>query len=118
MKARLRAGKALAPALAGCASLGPATIARDRIDYDGAITTSWKRAMLLNMVKLRYGDTPKFLDVASIINSCTVEGQVSGGATWPSGGGSTVSTLAASRTTRTSRRSGTTRSLASASRAA
>jgi len=84
---------ALVMVLAGCASLGPSTIARDRIDYDGAITTSWKRAMLLNMVKLRYGDTPMFLDVASIINSYTVEGQVTGGATWPSGGGATVSTL-------------------------
>lgn len=85
---------ALAIALTGCAGLGPSTIARDRIDYDSAITTSWKRAMLLNMVKLRYGDTPMFLDVASIINSYTLEGQVSGGATWPSsGGGSTVSTL-------------------------
>ena len=93
-----RAGTAilavLAIALAGCAGLGPSTIARDRIDYDGAITTSWKRAMLLNMVKLRYGDTPMFLDVASIINSYTMEGQVSGGATWPSGGGApTVGTL-------------------------
>jgi hypothetical protein len=78
----------LALAAEGCASLGPSTIVRDRIDYDQAITTSWKRAMLLNMVKLRYGDTPMFLDVASIINSYTIEGQVSGGATWPYGGGS------------------------------
>ncbi len=84
---------AAAIALAGCTSLGPSTIARDRIDYDQAITTSWKRAMLLNMVKLRYGDTPMFLDVASIINSYTMEGQVSGGATWPYGGGSPSSTL-------------------------
>src|SRR5690242_19234261 len=74
--------------LAGCASLGPPTIARDRVDYDHAITTSWKRTMLLNMVKLRYGDTPMFLDVSSVINSYTLEGQVSAGATWPSGSGS------------------------------
>lgn len=78
---------ALALALCGCASVGPATIARDRVDYDHAITTSWKRTMLLNMVKLRYGDTPMFLDVSSIINSYTLEGQVSAGATWPSGSG-------------------------------
>src|SRR3954453_18166153 len=73
----------LAAALAGCASLGPGTIARDRVDYDEAIPTSWKRAMLLNMVKLRYGDTPMFLDVSSIINSYVIEGQVNAGATWP-----------------------------------
>jgi hypothetical protein len=77
------AALALAAALGGCASVGPGTIARDRIDYDEAITTSWKRAMLLNMVKLRYGDTPMFLDVASIINSYVIEGQVNAGATWP-----------------------------------
>lgn len=85
-----RAGLAaavLAAMLAGCASFGPATIARDRIGYDHAITTSWKRAMLLNMVKLRYGDTPMFLDVSSIINSYVVEGQANVGAAWPSGGG-------------------------------
>jgi hypothetical protein len=84
---------ALAVALAGCASLGPTTIARDRIDYDHAITTSWKRAMLLNMVKLRYGDTPMFLDVAAIINSYTIEGQLNAGGSWLSGGGPTASSL-------------------------
>jgi hypothetical protein len=85
-----------AASLAGCASLGPPTIARDRIDYDHAITASWKRAMLLNMVKLRYGDTPMFLDVASIINSYTIEGQVNAGAAWPgsSPASSSVSGLA------------------------
>jgi hypothetical protein len=91
---RAAAKLALAAALlAGCASLGPPTIARDRIDYDQAITSSWKRAMLLNMVKLRYGDTPMFLDVASIINSYTIEGQVNAGGAWLSGGGPTTSSL-------------------------
>ena len=82
--------------LAGCASLGPATIARDRVDYDHAITTSWKRTMLLNMVKLRYGDTPMFLDVSSIINSYTIEGQLAAGATWPSQGGPSVASVTGS----------------------
>ena len=84
---------AAAMTLAACASVGPTTIARDRIDYDHAITSSWKRAMLLNMVKLRYGDTPMFLDVASIINSYTVEGQFNAGGSWLSGGGPTSSSL-------------------------
>ena len=60
--------------------MGPPTIARDRFDYDKAVTTSWKRMMLLNLVKLRYGDTPMFLDVASIINSYSLEAQISLGA--------------------------------------
>src|SRR5262249_51823011 len=77
---------ALAVALTpGCTSVGPATIARDRVDYDQAITASWKRSMLLNMVKLRYADTPMFLDVASVINSYTMEGQVNAGVNWPGG---------------------------------
>ena len=54
--------------LSGCMPLGPATVARDRFDYTVAVSESWKRQMLLNIVKIRYGDAPIFLDVASIIN--------------------------------------------------
>lgn len=82
--------------LTGCASMGPPTIARDRLDYDHAVTTSWKRMMLLNLVKLRYGDTPMFLDVASIINSYTLEAQVNLGATWAASPGWDTGTLGGS----------------------
>jgi hypothetical protein len=57
----------------GCAGIGPHTVARDRFDYTGALGDSWKQQMLLNTVKLRYGDTPIFLDVASIISGYTME---------------------------------------------
>lgn len=62
--------------LASCAGVGPGTVARDRFDYTGAIADSWKQQMLLNIVKLRYGDAPVFLDVASVINQYSVESQV------------------------------------------
>jgi hypothetical protein len=62
-------------ALAGCASVGPATVARDRFDYVQAISDSWKRQMLLNMVKVRYADAPVFLDVTSVISSYEFHGQ-------------------------------------------
>jgi hypothetical protein len=66
----------------GCTGLGPGTVTRDRFDYATAISESWKSQMLLNMVKLRYGDTPVFLDVASVINSYEISGSLSAGADW------------------------------------
>ena len=66
----------------GCTSLGPPTIARDRFDYTTAIADSWKRQMLLNIVKIRYGDAPIFLDVASIINQYSLETELRGTLGW------------------------------------
>jgi len=60
-------------ALSGCSGIGPRMVAQDRFDYTGALADSWKQQMLINMVKIRYGDTPVFLDVASIISGYTLE---------------------------------------------
>jgi hypothetical protein len=68
--------------LSGCASIGPNTVMRDRFDYNGAIADSWKTQMLLNIVKVRYGDAPVYLDVASVINSYELSGSTSAGASW------------------------------------
>src|SRR4026208_411465 len=70
--------------LSGCASIGPGTVARDSFDYISAISDSWKAQMLFNLVKLRYGDTPVFLDVASVITQTGVTGTFGGsGSRWP-----------------------------------
>ncbi len=68
--------------LSGCVSIGPHTVGRDRFDYTGAIGESWKEQMLVNTVKLRYGDAPVFLDVASVISQYQVAGQVNLGLSW------------------------------------
>ena len=66
---------------AGCA-IGPGTIVRDRFDYSAAVADSWKSQMMLNLVRLRYGDTGVFLDVGQIVSGYTVESTVSASAAW------------------------------------
>jgi hypothetical protein len=68
--------------LAGCGGFGPQSVSRDRFDYTDAISESWKRQMLLNMVKIRYADAPVFLDVGSIINQYLLETEVQGSLAW------------------------------------
>jgi hypothetical protein len=68
--------------LAGCAAIGPSTVARDRFDYVSAISESWKRQTLLNLLKTRYQDAPVFMDVTSVINQYALEGQMDLGFEW------------------------------------
>ncbi len=63
--------------LTGCASMGPPTVAWDRFDYVTAVSDSWRRQMLLNLVKVRYADAPVFMDIASVINWYELAGNVS-----------------------------------------
>jgi hypothetical protein len=65
----------------GCASLGPNTVNRDRFDYITAISESWKKQTLLNIVKWRYADAPVFLEVGQVISGYEVEGTISAGGT-------------------------------------
>jgi hypothetical protein len=54
-------------AFGGCASqTGPGRIPPARIAYNHAVASSADEQLLLNLVRLRYRDTPLFLDVGSI----------------------------------------------------
>jgi hypothetical protein len=67
--------------LSGCWRIGPDKVALDRFGYTTAVGDSWKQQMLLNLVKLRYGDVPVFLDVQAMISQYSLMGQVTLGQT-------------------------------------
>ena len=70
--------------VAAC-GVGASAVKRDRFDYNTAIAQSWKDRMLLNVVKLRYADTPAFLDVTSVISQYELQGSAFLGAAFLSG---------------------------------
>jgi hypothetical protein len=61
---------------AGCQHYGPKTIVSDRIPYNQALATTWKEQTLLNIVKMRYLDTPFFIDVAQVTSGYTLQAGV------------------------------------------
>ncbi len=54
-------------------------LVRDRFDYGQSIADSWKRQMLMNVVRLRYADAPVFMDVTSLITSYQIVGGANAG---------------------------------------
>jgi hypothetical protein len=62
--------------IAGCTSIGPATVRRDRLDYAVALADAAKRETLLNIVRLRYADTPSLVSVSQLVAGYTLEGRV------------------------------------------
>ncbi len=68
--------------IAGCHPMGPSTVSRDRFDYTLAISESAKHQMLLNMVKIRYGDVPIFVDVSSVISQYQLEKELNYNFEW------------------------------------
>lgn len=76
----------VAMALSSCKSMGPKTIPQDSFNYNERIANHENEQMLLNIVRLRYLEMPRFMNVASVINSYTRGGSaVMNGGTNPLG---------------------------------
>ena len=63
--------------LSACVTrLGPRTIPAARFDYNERIAQSQNDQLLLNLVRLRYRDTPVFLDVGTVIAQYTLDARL------------------------------------------
>src|SRR5262245_32837210 len=79
-RTRFAALAALALGAAGCAHpIGPRTIAGARFDYGAALAHSWDQQLLLNLVRLRYRDTPLFLEVGSVVAHYSLDAAATAG---------------------------------------
>lgn len=85
--------------LAGCSSIGPGTVTRDRFDYSSSIAESWKRQTLLNIVKLRYLDPPVNVEIGQIVAGYSLETDVSLGGEVASDGNNSMAFGAGGRYT-------------------
>ena len=52
--------------LSGCAQLGPDLVKAGRNDYNIVLKQTEDEELILNLVRVRYGDRPLFLDVNSV----------------------------------------------------
>lgn len=70
----------LALAVAGCKSLGPRTLAGDRFNYNEAGAKSTSEQLLLNIIRLRYGEPTYWLEITSMLSQYEMKG--GGGLSW------------------------------------
>jgi hypothetical protein len=74
---------ALAVIASGCATLGARSLPEVQAAYNDSLATTQDTQFLLNIVRLRYRDTPAFLDVASLTTQQTMSGSMTLGAAVP-----------------------------------
>jgi len=68
---------AIAALSAACGSYGPQTVPAARFDYNQAIAQSRDEQMLLNLVRMRYRDTPFFLEIGHVTTQYDIDGSLS-----------------------------------------
>jgi hypothetical protein len=67
--------------LGGC-SIGPQTLPRDRLAYGQSLAQSAREQLLMNIVRIRYLESPMFTSVTSVVNQYSLEGTVATNAGW------------------------------------
>lgn len=77
----------MAACLATSGCLGPAAIRSTRMRYNEVVRTTNDEQLLMNLVRLRYADSPVFVDLPNI----TSQFEVAGGTTYPGPGGAQTS---------------------------
>ncbi|PYD71880.1 hypothetical protein [Novacetimonas hansenii] len=63
--------------LSSCSGVGSQRLDRDQLDYSQALIGSSKQQTLLNVVRLRYADTPGFLDTTQLISGYQLQRNIS-----------------------------------------
>src|SRR5215831_1450017 len=71
----------------GCTTgLGPHAVRSERPDYNQQIVRSADAEMLLNLVRLRYNDTPQFLELSSVVATYDYDASLNASGTVPASG--------------------------------
>jgi hypothetical protein len=86
---RIAAMLAVLP-LVGCSGFGPRALEFNRNQYNMAVQQTNAQELLLNLVRLRYRDSPFFLQVASVSANLTFSGGIGATGEIPSGGPNVV----------------------------
>lgn len=66
---------------AGCSLVGPESIRSGRLAYNESVQVTGDQELLLNIIRLRYRDTPTILQIASINTQFNMETRLNGGTT-------------------------------------
>jgi hypothetical protein len=69
---------AAATTVSGCASFGAGRLYEDQLGYSRALSDSQKAQTLLNIVRIRYGDSPVFLNTTQVIAGYTLQRSFNG----------------------------------------
>ena len=87
----LLANTVLLCALSSCSQMGPKFIEGSRTDYNVAMGNTESEQILLNLVRLRYGDAPYFLEATALNTQFLLTPSVEAGSTFDLDGASNYS---------------------------